>query len=494
MALRSQPLTAARTDVAVTSPPRPSLCVVGDALLDVDWDGAVQRVCNDAPAPVLDTPTERVRPGGAALAAALAAASGAHVTLVTALGADEDARRLADLLAAAQVEVVDLGLDAPTPVKLRLRADGHSIARVDRGCEPVVPPGPWSDRAGAAARSAGALLVSDYGRGLAALPGLAAAAQARRGPTVWDPHSLGPRPPATTTLTTPNLREAHALAGGGGPPPDRLPDVVALAAVVSASLGCPVAVTAGPLGAVLADGRSLPTVVPTTPVRGDVCGAGDRMAASTALALAGGATVLEAVERGVAEARAYVAAGDESPWLPAPAGGAVVDLHAARGAAGAGGSRDAGGTGDAGTARAVRRAGGVVVAAGGCFDVLHAGHVQLLDQARRLGDHLVVCLNSDRSVRRLKGPGRPLNSAADRAAVLRSLASVDGVVVFDEDTPTRALESVRPHLFVKGADYQGVDLAEREVLARWGGEVVLLPLVAGRSTTRIIATAAETGA
>lgn len=472
-ALRGLPLTAELAWGTAGAPARPSLCVVGDALLDVDWDGAVQRVCRDAPAPVLDTPTERARPGGAALAAALAAASGAEVTLVTALGTDDDARRLADLLAAAQVEVVDLCLDAPTPVKLRLRAEGHSIARVDRGCEPVVPPGPWTGRATAAVRSAGALLVSDYGRGLVALRGLAEAALARRRPTVWDPHSLGPRPPPATTVATPNLGEAHALAGGDGPPPDRLPDVLALAAAVSASLGCPAAVTAGPLGAVLADGRSLPTVVPTTPVRGDACGAGDRLAASTALALAGGATVLEAVEQGVADARAYVAAGD-----------------AARDA----GDLETGGTGDAATARAVRRAGGVVVAAGGCFDVLHAGHVQLLDQARRLGDHLVVCLNSDRSVRRLKGPGRPLNTAADRAAVLRSLASVDGVVVFDEDTPTRALEDVRPHLFVKGADYLGVDLAEREVLARWGGHVVLLPLVAGRSTTRIIATAAQSGA
>ncbi|HEX6425645.1 MAG TPA: PfkB family carbohydrate kinase [Acidimicrobiales bacterium] len=489
-AVRRLPLTAELAWSTADPPARPSLCVVGDALLDVDWDGAVQRVCRDAPAPVLDTPTERARPGGAALAAALAAASGAEVTLVTALGADDGARRLADLLAAAQVEVVDLGLDAPTPVKLRLRAEGHSIARVDRGCEPVVPPGPWTGRATAAVRSAGALLVSDYGRGLAAVRSLAEAALARRGPTVWDPHSLGPRPAAATTVATPNLGEAHALVGGDGPPPDRLPDLVALAAAVSASLGCPAAVTAGPLGAVLADGRSLPTVVPTTPVRGDVCGAGDRMAASTALALAGGATVLEAVQQGVADARAYVAAGDAAPGPPPRPGGAVVDLNAARDA----GDPETGGTGDAATAQAVGRAGGVVVAAGGCFDVLHAGHVQLLDQARRMGDHLVVCLNSDRSVRRLKGPGRPLNTAADRAAVLRSLASVDGVVVFDEDTPTRALEDVRPHLFVKGADYLGVDLAEREVLARWGGHVVLLPLVAGRSTTRIIATAAQSGA
>lgn len=483
-ALRSQPVPLGLAGPAAGGPGS-TLCVVGDALLDVDWDGAVQRVCNDAPAPVLDTPTERARPGGAALAAALAAASGAAVTLVTALADDPDGRRLAGLLADAGVEVVDLGLPGPTPVKLRLRADGHSIARVDRGCDPVVPPAGWSVPAAAAARGAGALLVSDYGRGLATLPGVAAAVAERRGPTVWDPHGAGPRPPGTATLTTPNLREAHALAGGSGPPPERLPEVVALAASLGRTLGCATAVTAGPLGAVLAEGRTLPTVVPTTPVRGDVCGAGDRMAASAALALAAGATVLEAVERGVAEARAFVAAGEAGgqprPPAAAPAG-TLPDPPAGR-------------AGDAaGTAAAVRRAGGVVVAAGGCFDVLHAGHVQLLDQARRLGDHLVVCLNSDRSVRRLKGPGRPLNAAADRAAVLRSLASVDDVLVFDESTPARALEAIRPHLFVKGADYRGHDLAEREVMARWGGEVVLLPLVAGRSTTRLIATAAQAGA
>ena len=143
------------------------------------------------------------------------------------------------------------------------------------------------------------------------------------------------------------------------------------------------------------------------------------------------------------------------------------------------------------TAAAVRRAGGLVIAAGGCFDVLHTGHVRLLEEARQLGDHLVVCLNGDDSVRRLKGPGRPLNVAEDRATVLLSLACVDAVIVFDEDTPCGVLRALRPHLFVKGGDYQGVDLEEREVLAKWGGQVVLLPLVGGRSTTRLISAAAD---
>jgi D-beta-D-heptose 7-phosphate kinase / D-beta-D-heptose 1-phosphate adenosyltransferase len=126
--------------------------------------------------------------------------------------------------------------------------------------------------------------------------------------------------------------------------------------------------------------------------------------------------------------------------------------------------------------------------------VLHAGHVRLLEAARRLGDQLVVCLNGDLSVRRLKGPHRPINRAEDRAAVLHGLGCVDDVVVFDEDTPCEALRRLRPALFVKGGDYAGRHLPERAVLAEWGGRVVLLPVVPGRSTTRILQAAAASTA
>jgi rfaE bifunctional protein nucleotidyltransferase chain/domain len=145
-------------------------------------------------------------------------------------------------------------------------------------------------------------------------------------------------------------------------------------------------------------------------------------------------------------------------------------------------------------AERTRSNGGTVVAAGGCFDILHAGHVTLLSQARALGDCLVVCLNGDRSVRRLKGPGRPVNAVADRAAVLLGLGCVDAVEIFDEDTPAEALTRVRPHLFVKGSDYGGALLPEEPVLATWGGRVVLLAIVDGRSTTRIIQRAVEASA
>jgi rfaE bifunctional protein nucleotidyltransferase chain/domain len=137
----------------------------------------------------------------------------------------------------------------------------------------------------------------------------------------------------------------------------------------------------------------------------------------------------------------------------------------------------------------VRRRGGRIVATGGCFDLLHAGHVRLLRQARRLGDGLVVCLNSDASVRALKGPGRPLVGAHDRARVLAALECVDAVIIFDEPTPAAVLERLRPDVWVKGGDYGRGELAEASVVRRHGGEVVLLPYTGQHSTSQIVAAA-----
>jgi rfaE bifunctional protein nucleotidyltransferase chain/domain len=132
-----------------------------------------------------------------------------------------------------------------------------------------------------------------------------------------------------------------------------------------------------------------------------------------------------------------------------------------------------------------------VVATGGCFDLLHAGHVRFLRQARALGDCLIVCLNNDASVRRLKGPGRPLVPEDDRAAVLSALDCVDAVVVFDEDTPEAILSRLKPDIFAKGGDYAVADLPEAELVKSWGGQTVLLPYLEGRSTTLLVSEAAR---
>jgi rfaE bifunctional protein nucleotidyltransferase chain/domain len=206
--------------------------------------------------------------------------------------------------------------------------------------------------------------------------------------------------------------------------------------------------------------------VPARPAPGgDPCGAGDRFASYAACALADGASLTDAVLGAVAAASRFVAAG----------GAVALDAEV-----------PASETDPVDLAHAVRASGGTVVATGGCFDLLHPGHIRTLEAARSLGDCLVVCLNSDASVARLKGPGRPVLGVEDRAAVLRALRCVDGVLVFDEDTPGAALERLRPDVWAKGADYAELELPEAAVLSRWGGEVVLLPFVDGKSTTRII--------
>ena len=448
------------------------LVVVGDALLDRDLDGSAERLAPDAPVPVVDAPVERPRPGGAALAASLAAADGAEVVLVTALADDEPGRQLAGLLERAGVEVVDLGLDGRTPQKVRVQAGGRTLVRIDHGGPPGTV-GAATAAARAALEGADAVLVADYGRGVAADAGvrLSLGRLVPHTPLVWDPHPRGPEPVAGLRLVTPNASEAARLVpepSGSG-----TAAVASRARALADRWGAvAVAVTLGSRGALLVGPDGPPLAVPAPFADGDPCGAGDRFASAAAVALARGSLVSEAVEEAVHVASAFVAAGGA-------AGFSVVDLAPA--VDGDVGSLDA-----VALAARMRREGGTVVATGGCFDLLHAGHVHMLQAARRLGDCLLVCLNSDDSVHRLKGPDRPLQSQDDRAAVLAALDCVDGVMIFDEDTPVQALEQLQPHLFAKGADYAVADLPEARTLAQWGGEAVVLPYLAGRSTSRLM--------
>jgi rfaE bifunctional protein nucleotidyltransferase chain/domain len=225
-------------------------------------------------------------------------------------------------------------------------------------------------------------------------------------------------------------------------------------------------VTLGARGALLVGGAGAPLAVPAPAAAGDPCGAGDRFAATAAARLARGALPSEAVRAAVLEASAFVAAGGASAAVVRPVVAPATDaLELCEG---------------------VRAAGGTVVATGGCFDLLHAGHVRMLASARALGDCLVVCLNSDASVRRLKGRDRPVVGQSDRADVLAALASVDAVALFDEDDPSTLLRELRPHVWVKGGDYALAELPERAALAEWDGQVVCVPFEAGRSTTRMI--------
>jgi rfaE bifunctional protein nucleotidyltransferase chain/domain/rfaE bifunctional protein kinase chain/domain len=454
---------------------RRALVVVGDVLLDRDVSGSVERLSPDAPVPVVDEAAVRARPGGAGLAALLAAADGLPVTLVTALADDAAGAELRGLLGAAGIELIALELRGATPEKVRITAAGRPLLRLDRGGERGVIGEP-SAAARAAIGWAEGVLVADYGRGVADQPRLREALGALPDdvPVVWDPHPRGPAPTPGAMLVTPNLAEATALVGE--PAGDALPAIAARARTLAERWRAEqVCVTCGARGAVLSGAQGPPLVVPAEHVAGgDPCGAGDRFASRAATRLAAGYAVQEAVEDAVAAASRFVAAGGAGSL----AGSRVAPSSAA--------ARPAAGGDALAVADAVRARGGTVVATGGCFDLLHPGHVHTLEAARALGECLIVCLNSDTSVRRLKGEGRPLVGQDDRAAVLRALRCVDGVLVFEEETPAAALERLRPDVWAKGGDYAGRELPESAVLERWGGQVVVVPFLDGRSSTRLI--------
>jgi rfaE bifunctional protein nucleotidyltransferase chain/domain/rfaE bifunctional protein kinase chain/domain len=451
---------------------RPRLVVVGDVMLDVDIEGMAHRLVPDSPAPILRESARQTRPGGAALAAYLASRSpDVEVTLVAPIPRDEAGWRLVELLG-ERLSVVALPCVGETTVKTRLRARGQTVARLDRGTRRLEPTA-LGPEARDALCAASAVLVSDYGGGVTAYPPLREllAETAVDAPVVWDPHPRGGPPVPGVLLATPN--ETEAAVATGAVEAATLAEVRRQAAILlSAWQATCVVVTRGSHGALMCVNDGSASVFPApAAVSGDACGAGDCFAATVTTALSTGRVPSEAVAAGVAAATAFVSSGgvatlDQEPIEPPPLEPGVL-IPAEH------------------LVAATRSRGGTIVATGGCFDLLHAGHIQTLAAARSLGDCLVVCLNSDESVRRLKGPGRPIQPVADRARVLSSIRYVDAVHVFAEDTPAQALRALRPDIWIKGGDYVAADLPEARVLAEWNGEVLTVPYLQGRSTSSL---------
>ncbi|MFC0627521.1 PfkB family carbohydrate kinase [Kribbella deserti] len=451
--------------------------VIGDVLLDRDINGDVRRICPDAPAPVVEVGTVSERAGGAGLAATLLARDGIDVHLVTAFAEDEPAKRLEALLT-EKVTVVPALTASGTRCKTRVRSAGQSLLRLDTD-PPADAPGVLTDWDQQAVLDelelADAVLVSDYAGGVLDHEGLRNVLRrwASQRAMVWDPHPRGIGPVPGVTLATPNRAEAMHFAEAG--PKDPL-DLVATELCARWEAWA-VAVTDGGNGVFTAAGGGPPLFTPT-PVRyqGDCCGAGDRFAGTAAARLGAGATARDAVAEAVEDTASWLTAGGV-------AGGSSSGTSSS--ATPSGGS-SSGGADAVDVVRRVRAGGGTVVATGGCFDVLHAGHIASLEAARQLGDALVVLVNSDESVRRLKGDSRPVNSIEDRCRLLRSLRCVDAVEVFEENAPTAALDRLRPDIWAKGGDYTVEMLPETPLVTGWGGRVVLLPYLPGRSTTAVL--------
>ncbi|MFV3129961.1 D-glycero-beta-D-manno-heptose-7-phosphate kinase [Niveispirillum sp. KHB5.9] len=465
------------------------ILVVGDVMLDRFTHGRVDRVSPEAPIPVLRVLSETAMPGGAGNVVANLAALGVPTDLVSAIGDDAAGRELTALVAAQTGRAGGLLTvpGRPTTTKTRFIAGGQQLLRADGETDAALGDADATRLLAAVADrlpGTGVLVLSDYGKGVltadivAALIDLAKAADVR---VLVDPKGRDYGRYRGAFCVTPNGRE---LAEATGMVVRDDAGVVSAARALAADCGIAnIIATRAEQGmsVVPADGAPTHLRAQAREVF-DVSGAGDTVMAVLAAAIGAGAGLAEAANL------ANIAAG----IVVAKVGTATVrpgELHDAASlalVAGPGAKRMS-------MARAVeqverwRRQGLRVGFTNGCFDLLHPGHVSLIAQARAACDRLVLGLNSDDSVRRLKGPTRPVQNEASRATVLSALGDVDLVVIFDDDTPMALIQALRPDVLVKGADYSVENVVGAGEVIGWGGRVVLATLTEGQSTTGTIA-------
>ncbi|MGP1272136.1 MAG: D-glycero-beta-D-manno-heptose 1-phosphate adenylyltransferase [Phycisphaerales bacterium] len=470
--------------------------VVGDVMLDELLYGDAERLSPDAPVPVLKVRRSEHRAGGAANVCLNLAALGGSVSIFAVTGEDDESRRLRQALEHAGIDIDGLiaDPDRPTTVKRSLiglaqHRHPQKMFRVDFESSDPLSDGVTARLLAAFDRrlaDADAVCIEDYHKGVctpAVCAEIIRRARAAGKPVLVDPAAIEDfsKYRGATTIT-PNRTEAERATGlrtadgAGGlanaPLAERLLEQCSLDTVV---------LTLDREGALLLERGGTPTLVPTV-ARAvyDVTGAGDMVLAGLAASIACGLGWLDAV--GIAN----VAAGLEVEIF----GVEPVPLSRLRHAI----MRQEGRLqGKRRTLEqllievdAVRKTGGRIVFTNGCFDLLHPGHVALLEQAADLGDMLIVGLNTDASVRRLKGPERPVRTLDERATVLGALSCVDAVVPFDEDTPIELIRAIEPEVLVKGGDYRRDQVVGHEIVEAAGGRVEIVPLVRGHSTTGTI--------
>lgn len=463
--------------------------VLGDAILDGYLEGSTGRLCREAPVPVVALSHRRYAPGGAANTAVNIASLGGQATLVSVIGDDADGDRLREALDAHGVstEYFLRRRSRHTPTKHRVIADSHMLVRFDEGtCDPL----DQDTEQVLVARlldlftECDALIVSDYGYGIMT-PGIIKAigdlqARSPRILVVDSRHHLGCFRDLGATAVKPNYSEVVQLLGDfqGDLSHTRAEGLASCGQRILDLTGAQlVAVTLDTEGAILFERSRPPYRTYARPTRhARATGAGDTFVSALALALAAGAHTAAAAELASAasavvvgkdgtaacsaqEVREYVSA--EGKYIPDLARlAARLEFH--------------------------RRQGRRIVFTNGCFDILHRGHITYLNHAKALGDLLIVGVNSDASVQRLKGPMRPINTLDDRIQVLAALSCIDHLIAFEGDTPSDLIEAIRPDVYVKGGDYTRETLPEVPLVERLGGSVQFLPYVEDQSTTGII--------
>ena len=461
--------------------------VVGDLMLDEYLWGNTERISPEAPVPVLDVGRDDLRLGGAGNVVNNLRVLGAQVALASVLGEDQDGALIAERLQRAQVDINALIYDQSriTSRKTRILAGNQQMLRIDRESRQGLPEAieqQLLDKMAEKISGADVVYLSDYGKGVLSdkiIREIINAAQGADVPVVVDPKGEDYTRYRGATLLTPNRKEASLATGidihdqeGLCAAGNAILDVAQLQALV---------LTRSEQGMSVFQPGKEPVHMPT---RGrevyDVSGAGDTVLAMVGLGLAAGFSIEQAAF--MANIAAGVVVGkvgtsttspaelvEASGFLLAGSQTKICDPHALQI-----------------VLRRLRQIGKKVVFTNGCFDILHVGHVSYLQRARDLGDLLVLGLNSDASVRRLKGDTRPLVPEDDRAVILAALSCVDYVVMFDDDTPEELISLLQPDILVKGSDYKESEVVGADLVKQWGGRVELMPFISGKSTTALV--------
>ena len=454
--------------------------VVGDVMLDRYWIGAARRMSQEAPVPVVDVAEVEDRPGGAANVALNVASLGARCTLVGVVGADEVAGILRDRLTAAGVTCdFIIQPDWPTILKLRVLSQKQQLLRTDFE-RPLIESVAVKvqERVARHLTDVSVIVLQDYDKGTLEDPAsLISLARERGVPVVVDPKHKPLRSYAGASLLKPNNAEFEAAVGPWRDDAELLDKARALAREHNFEA---LVITRGARGMSVIEADGTHQHIPARPVDVfDVTGAGDTAAAALAVARSLGWTPAACAQlANVASGIVVGKTGTASVTGPELARALAGDERGDRGILDRERLLD--------SVRQARGNGQRIVFTNGCFDILHAGHVAYLEEAKALGDRLIVAVNDDASVRRLKGAGRPVNPLEQRLRVLAGLSAVDWVTGFGEDTPEALLKLLQPDVLVKGGDYGVDEVVGSEIVRGYGGEVRVLTLVDDCSTTAIV--------
>jgi D-beta-D-heptose 7-phosphate kinase/D-beta-D-heptose 1-phosphate adenosyltransferase len=458
---------------------RASVVVAGDVMLDRYLFGATARISPEAPVPVVHVRETDDRAGGAANVAVNLVSLGVDTRLFGVVGKDDEAAILRAVLEQQNIKChFEAVRNWPTTTKTRVQSRGQQLIRLDREERDVSGSEALAKSLQKALKSANAVVLSDYGKG--ALADVSAMIELCRDadvPVLVDPKGSAFDNYRGATILTPNQSEFESVTGVCGSD-DELVDH-ARSMISDLELGA-LLVTRSEKGMLLVEASDEPVFLSTRAREVfDVTGAGDTVIAVLAGALASGESIAAAAALSNFAAGLVVRKTGVASVSPA-------EIRAALHQRGQGGRGLVSEAELAALVGDAKTQGESIVMTNGCFDFLHAGHVAYLEEAKSLGDRLIVAVNDDESVRRLKGDGRPVNALQDRMAVLAGLAAVDWVVPFSEDTPARLIQKMLPDVLVKGGDYRPQDIAGAKDILKNGGEVRVLAFREGHSSSNII--------